>query len=367
MVLTLCLAACSKTSDERVERKTTAPIMRCSPDVEPLPDRIQRGISVAHNYQAGGSRGYGSRTSAATLEELKELGVGWVSLTPFGFMQRLDEPTVHPIGDYRAGETNERMRREIRQAKEIGLEVMLKPHLWIVDGTWRGQIAFDDAKAWNKWFDSYEKWMLSYADLAEAEGVDLLVIGVEFRSTESKLEERWRRLIRRVRRRFHGKITYSANWDDAESLPWWDAVDFIGVQFYPPLASDTNADASAIRSEMGKQVDRIEALSIARGKPVLFTEVGYRAAEDALVKPHAWPESQKGAPVDGSTQAIGYREFLEAIRDRSWVAGVYWWKWFTDPNTTEEGPAGFSPRGKPAEAIIRASYDGNCAAPIGAR
>ena len=46
---------------------------------------------------------------------------------------------------------------------------MLKPHLWIVDGKWRGEIGFDDAKTWNRWFDSYEKWMLHYADLAEAE------------------------------------------------------------------------------------------------------------------------------------------------------------------------------------------------------
>ena len=324
-------------------------------------------MSVAHNYQAGGRKGYGTKTSKATLRELKELGVGWVSLIPFGFMQRLDEPKVHPIGDYRAGETDERMRREIRQAKEIGLQVLLKPHLWIVDGKWRGEIGFDDASAWDQWFDSYEKWMLHYADLAEAEGVDLLVIGVEFRSMESKLEGRWRRLIRKVRRRFHGKITYSANWDDAESVPWWDAVDYIGIQFYPPLATDARTGASAIRSQVANRLDQIEALSVARGKPVLFTEVGYRASEDALVSPHAWPESQRGVRVDGRAQAVGYREFVEAIRSRPWVTGVYWWKWFTDPNTTEEGPAGFSPRGKPAEAILRASYGGNCAAPTGAR
>lgn len=361
------MMACTKTSDEQIEPIITAPILRCAPDVEPLPSRIQRGMSVAHNYQAAGSKGYGSKTSATTLAELKELGVGWVSLTPFGFMQRLDEPRVHPIGNYRAGETDERMRREIRKAKETGLEVMLKPHLWVIDGKWRGEIGFDDANAWSRWFDSYEKWMLHYADLAEDEGVGLLVIGVEFRSMESKLEGRWRRLIRKVRRRFHGEITYSANWDDAESVPWWDAVDYIGVQFYPPLAKDTGVGASAIRAEMDRRLNQMGELSAAKGKPVLFTEVGYRASEDALVTPHAWPESQKGAAVDGRAQAIGYAEFVEGVRSRPWVAGVYWWKWFTNPNTTEEGPAGFSPRGKHAEAVLRAAYGGNCAAPTSPR
>jgi hypothetical protein len=35
------------------------------------------------------------------------------------------------------------------------------------------------------------------------------------------------------------------------------------------------------------------------------------------------------------------------------VEQIYWWKWFTNPATNEEGPVGFSPRGKPAEAVLR--------------
>ncbi len=361
VVFALCLVACSKSPAERAEPKTEAQV-RCAPDVEPLPNRIQRGMCLAHNYQASGSKGYGSKTSAKTLNELKELGVQWVSLTPFGFMERLDEARVHPIGNYRAGETDDRMRREIRQAKKVGLHVVLKPHLWIVDGKWRGEIDFDEEKAWGQWFDSYEEWILRYADLAETEGVDILVVGVELRSMERKLERRWRRLVGKVRRRFEGKVTYSANWDDARSLPWWDAVDYIGIQFYPPLASNLRTDSSTIRSKVDQALATIEALSKARGKPVLFTEVGYRSSPDALIEPHAWPERVGNIRIDHQTQAEAYRALIEAVRDHSWIAGIYWWKWFTDPATTEEGPAGFSPRGKPAEAILRAAYAGNCSA-----
>ncbi len=372
-VLVLCLVACSKANDEHAKQTTEAPKValentkaevpppRCAPGITPLPDRIRRGMCVAHNYQEGGRNGYGTRTSAATLKELKELGVQSVSLTPFGFMERLDESKVHPIGNYRAGETDERMRLQIRQAKEEELHVVLKPHLWIVDGQWRGKIDFDDDKAWSRWFDSYEKWMLRYADLARSERVDILVIGVELRSTEGKLERRWRRLIRKVRQRFEGKITYSANWDDAVTLPWWDAVDYIGIQFYPPLASRPRVDFPTILSEVTRQLDAIEALSDAHRMPVLITEVGYRASPDALIEPHAWPERAGKIRIDHQAQAKGYKAVIESIRDRPWIAGMYWWKWFTDPTTSEEGPAGFSPRGKPAEAILRAAYGGNCA------
>jgi hypothetical protein len=95
---------------------------------------------------------------------------------------------------------------------------------------------------------------------------------------------------------------------------------------------------------------------------VLFTEVGYRAASDALVHPHEWPERKAEVRFDARAQATGYQTLIEAVRTRPWVQGLYWWKWFTDPKTAEEGPAGFSPRGKLAETILRAAYGGRCAA-----
>ena len=110
---------------------------QCAADVPVLPKRIQRGLSLAHDYQLGRTRGYGSATSAETLGELVNVGVEWVSLTPFGFMRSLNEPPVRFIGDYPRGETDARMRGVIRQAKERGLKILLKLHLWIARGEWR--------------------------------------------------------------------------------------------------------------------------------------------------------------------------------------------------------------------------------------
>ena len=335
---------------------------RCDTDVAALPAHIQQGMSLAHNYQQAGARGYGTETSAATLEELVDLGVEWVSLTPFGFMRSLAEPSVHFIGDYRGGETDARMHEVMRQARGLGLKIMLKPHLWVMRGEWRGDIGFEDGQGWEAWFDSYEQWILHYADMAQAHGAALFVVGVELRSSQRSQEHRWRRLIREVRKRFEGRITYSANWDDASVVPWWDAVDFIGVQFYPPLATRDEATPKSVRDAITTRLDGLESLSKRYGKGVLFTEVGYRAAADALLHPHEWPERARAAQPDPHPQALGYRAFLSAIRSRPWVRGVYWWKWFTDPKTGEEGPAGFSPRGKPAELVLRAAYGGRCPA-----
>jgi hypothetical protein len=332
----------------------------CARDVEPLSASVHRGMSLAHNYQHAGARGYGSPTSDATLQELADVGVEWVSLTPFGFMRSLDEPRVHFIGDYRGGETDARMEEVLDQAKARGLRVLLKPHLWIARGEWRGNIDFARPADWQRWFDSYERWILHYADMAQRNEVAAFVIGVEFRSSQRAHQDRWRDLARKVRERYDGKLTYAANWDDAAEVSWWDAVDYIGVQFYPPVANGGVPKLASVRESLTSNLDAIETVSRRFDRPVLFTEVGYRAADDALEHPHQWPERSRAAAPNPSVQELGYRAFVSAIRNRPWVKGVYWWKWFTDPATDEEGSAGFSPRGRPAERVLRAAYGGLC-------
>ena len=312
-------------------------------------------MCVAHNYQAGGVRGYGSTRSGQTLDELGALGVQWISLTPFGFMSALDSPEVRHVGDMPAGETDERIRAEIRAARARGLHVLLKPHIWVARGAWRARIALSSPDEWQRWFDSYEQWMIGYARLAEEEGVEILVVGTELRSSVERSADRWRQLLQRTREVYSGKLAYAANWDSASEVPFWDALDFVGVQFYAPLADEAGATERAMRQRLGRELDRLEAIAHGAERPVLLTEVGYKSVEHTEVRPFEWSE-RSDAPVNDEHQARAYRVLLDGIASRDWIAGVYWWKWFTDPDANEEGPRGFSPRRKPAEQIVRAAY-----------
>ena len=322
----------------------------------PLPAQVMRGICLAHSYQASGSAGYGSGTSARSLDELHALGVGWVSLTPFGFMGGLDADAVRPIFDTPAGETDARLRAEIQAAHARQLKVQLKPHLWIRGGAWQAQIDPGDDAAWTRWFASYRAWLLHYAHLAAVEGVDALVVGVELGSSVAKQPESWRALIQEVRGFFHGQLLYAANWDAVSRVPFWDALDAIGVQFYPPLADGPGASLASLSERAGRALDVYAELSRRVSRPVVLTEVGYRSSADATLHPQAWPERDHAPTVDRDAQALAYRALLGAVAARSFVRGVFVWKWFTDPASAEEGPTGFSPRGKPAEAVLRRFY-----------
>jgi len=321
-----------------------------------------RGMSVAHTWQQGGRNGYGTPTSRATLEALRALEVTWISLTPFGFQESLRADAVQLVTAHSAGESDDRLRREIEAAHAVGLKVLLKPHLWIERGEWSGQIDPGSPEAWAHWFESYRRFMMHYAALAQQTGCEMLTVGVELGSSSRAWPDHWRSLVAELRKVYAGPLVYAANWDEAYDIPWWNAVDYIGVQFYGPLTDHLEASPSELSRGLKAHLDRYDALATREGRPLLFTEVGYKSIRATAVRPHVWPEqltSRDRVPSE-QAQALAYRVFLEAIRDRRQVAGLFWWKWFTDPNTDEEGRDGFSPRGKQAEGLLRAAFRGEC-------
>lgn len=328
----------------------------CVEGVTSLDPGVHAGVSLAHNYQHGGRRGYGSATSAQTLEELRALGVRWVSLTPFGFMDSLEATEVRMASGHPAAENDARMEAEIRAARGRGLRVFLKPHVWIARGAWRGHLRPTD---WAAWFESYLAFIVHYADMAQRLDVELLAIGVEF-PVEGH-EGAWRDVIAAVRDAYEGELTFAANWDAADAVPFWDALEYVGVQLYPPLADEIGASEASMRRALDRHLDGLEALGDRVDRPVLLTEVGYKSIVGAEVHPHTWPERHGDPTPSEPAQAQAYGRLFDALHARPRIRGVYLWKWFTDPDTDEEAADGFSPRGKLAEHVLRSAYLQRCA------
>jgi hypothetical protein len=320
-------------------------------DVQPF----QRGVCYAHAWSRNGDVGYGSATSQKTLARLKHLGVDWISLTPFGFMESTRAVEIRVASAHGAGESDERMRADVVHAHALGIKVALKPHLWIRHGEWQGALEFANDDAWRTWFKSYRAFILRYAALAERDGYDMLVIGTELKSATACDPECWRALIAELRAVYHGPLTYAANWDEAERVPFWSALDFIGIDAYAPIATKSGAKEPELCLAWNTLAKSLEALSKRTGKRVILTELGYRATRDAAMAPATWPESDPNPRFDGAEQASCFRAAFSTLWGKPWLAGVYVWKWFTD-SRDEQGPTDFSPADKPAEAIIGDYY-----------
>ncbi|MCI0404049.1 MAG: hypothetical protein L0212_11075 [Acidobacteria bacterium] len=311
---------------------------------EPLTPRepfFHRGISFSH--EVGGGWGYGSDRAAEQLARIKALGATSVAIVPYAFTRAPNETTIF----FNTDESDARVIRSIRQAQQLGLRVTLKPQLWGRGFT--GHIEFRDPAPFELWFGEYRRWLLHYARLAELHGVDLLVIGTELGGLTGH-EDHWRALIRDLRRIYRGRLTYAAHWDkEFEAVTFWEQLDYIGVNFYFPLAApgeQPRGDSPRVQA----LVTKLAAHSRHYDKPVIFTEVGYPATTTGAAQP--WIES--GA-LDNELQRRCYEVVFEAFYDQPWLAGMYWWKW---PSSGWGQPAGvtFVPLDKPALAVVERFY-----------
>ncbi len=308
-----------------------------------------RGMSYAHSMRQG--RGYGSPDSEASLRVLASMGVRWIAITPFGF-QRANEDTEIRWGGQRIAESDDRLRAVAAQARALGMKVMLKPHIWLRPPDWVGSINHKTDAAWAAWFASYRPFILHYAALAKSEGLDAFCIGNELQYASLRDRE-WREVIADVRRAYPGPITYGATAEEVTGVPFWDAVDFIGVSAYFVLTPERTPTVASLAEAWRPVTERMRVLSARHGKRVVFTEIGYRSADFA-----AWRhwEITDAAPVNLAAQANAYAAFFDNVWGQEWLGGAYFWKWFSHPGHSGPDSNDFEIEGKPAADIVAAAY-----------
>jgi len=312
-------------------------------------DGFQRGVCFAHAVSL--ERGYASASAGRELEALKRMGANWVSITPFGYLPAPDVPVLYPSAQGGPEEENdESVCEAAARAKALGLRVWLKPHLWTRG--WVGELHFT-AAGWNQFFEQYRRVALHYALLAQREGMDGFVIGHELPTATLAFPDRWRRLIGEVRRVYEGTLTYGANWNrEVESIPFWDALDVIGVSYYVPFTDEPTRSAAVLEAGARKSLEPLRAVAVRARKPVVLVELGYPATAAAAVRP--WDEDH-GA-LDLEAQRACYDAMVRALEPETWIAGVFWWKWSSAEDSGGAHDPSFTPRGKPAQQVMARAF-----------
>lgn len=309
------------------------------------------GAVLAHIHRIG--NGYGSLPSKAMHSHLSSVGYDTVQLNTFAYMRGRKDTEVISDGDPTMAEKY--IVAEIENLHSAGFDVMLKPHIWIgghnLDSdNWRNKIDFEDPQERGEWFSSYEKFILSEAELAEKTGVEIFVIGTELVGM-SKYTKEWKALISDVRDLYSGKLTYAAEGMNAKKIEFWDALDYIGIDAYFPLSEKSNPTLKELLSGWNKYEPEIKELSRKYNKKVIFTEIGYKSVEGTTIKPWEWSKDGKASQEE---QALAFEAVSLAFSDKPYLAGVFVWKYFTDMNSYERGNIlkGFTPYGKKAETVL---------------
>jgi len=313
---------------------------------ESMPARRLDGFNVI----ATPADPFGSAAADLALVKAKQVGAAAVAVIPFLWQPSAASPDLVRGNDM----NDDELRAAIRAAHAMGLAVLVKPHVWVPQ-SWAGAVAMHDQADWQQWFANYQREITRIAQIAESEKAEALAIGTELSQTTALPQ--WNDLIAKTRAVFSGRLLYVAhNVEEAETVPFWDRLDAIGVSLYPPLGGDDDRDYR--RATMRTAADRLDMLAVIYRKPVVVAEIGLRSAAGATAKP--WESAEeRAATADPALQADVLDDWLTVL-NRPTISGVLVWRWFTDPNAGGLADTDFTVQGKPAEHVLHCAWTQSC-------
>ena len=290
-----------------------------------------------------------SRLDSQAVSDIVKANIEQVVLVPYAYQEDTSTPNLKFLVQH-FSDSNHTYHRILKLCQSLGLEVILKPHIWITNpenGKWRADIAMNSESEWIAWEERYTQFILQYARLSEAMQLPYFCIGNEYYVSTTQRPMFWRKLIKKVRKAYSGKLVYGANWDrEYEEISFWDDLDYIGIQAYFPVSQIENPAREDLKDKWKTHLKSIREISERYDKKVIFTELGYRSAPNAGVRPWEW-EDHLGdffRPVSLKTQALCYEAFFEQVWYQKWIAGVFIWKWQSSTDLDHT----FSIRSKPA-------------------
>ena len=311
-----------------------------------LPGTMIRGAWVAKNDT---EPVLGTPTTSTT-QKMKAVGIRWVAIGPEVTMLDVTKPVMT------FGEDDEDYRKYIRHARKQGMDVFLMPRIespsfFKPPFPFRADIAMKTEKDRDTFYANYLKMLLHYGKMAQEEGVAMFGIGLEYRKLVKTSPQRWRDMIKEVRKVYKGKLTYSANWYlEYEEVTFWDALDTIGIGAYFEIGDGPNNHLNFLIYRWRPIVARLRALSKKVNRPVLFTEIGYTAFHDAARFPWKW-QDDLDRPVNTEHQADCLRAAFYVFSQEPWFQGFLLWRIYTD--SSDRPQADYHLLGKPSEKVIQ--------------
>lgn len=283
------------------------------------------------------------------ITEIARTGANTVSIIVHGYQENGASTSI--FIDTRKTLPDQSLKELIAHAKDEGLRVVLMPVVLLENprsDDWRGKIS---PTSWNDWWSDYNEFVMTYAELAQEAGVDVFIIGSELNSTQ-KYERQWRSLIEKVRKKYLGKLCYSANWDCYDKIQWWDAVDIVGMTCYYNLTGGDEPTVTRLMRTWSGIKEKILTFQKQVNRPILFTEVGWPNMKNCGEEP--WNYCRENIDADPQAQANCFEAFFQTWHGESNVAGYLIWEW-RNAKYQEIGlkDKSYRPCGKPALDVIR--------------
>ncbi len=289
------------------------------------------------------------------MKEIYSLNAGQVTLTPTWSFSHQTPPVLEPRANQDPLWLD--LESEIQAAKTQNLDIALYPHPRFPSSAEEWWVSADrDFGWWNSWFDQYRRFLLHYAEAAQRQELDTLVLGGPWlipalpggklpdgspSGVPADAELRWDQLLQEVKERYNGTVAWAMPLPENDIRPrFFQHIDQVYIQWTPALQDEE----SRTLEEMTQSAEEDLAAKI---KPLweswlkedgirLVLSIAYPSVEggsrDCLpldgedcVSPGTLLEPAPDLPslkVDFRAQTRSYAAILNAIQDEDWVSGI---------------------------------------------
>ncbi len=288
-----------------------------------------------------------------SLLPLANIQAEWVAFVPYGFSRKGSPSVSFNLDRQWWGERSEGIESSIITAREVGLNVMLKPQVYI-GGGWVGDMDFESESDWKKWEENYAAYIKEFARIAAKHNVEMFCIGTEYNVAVKKRSSFWKQLIKDVRQTYKGQLIYSANWDNYQDVPFWDDLDYIGISSYFPLSDAQNPTINLLYKEWKPIKKTLKSFSRKHNKKIIFTEYGYLSVDGCAGKTWELEKNIHSLTINHQAQCNAYDALWSSFIEEDFWGGGFLWKWFPD-NMGHEGyfEKDYTPQEKPAEKVLK--------------
>ncbi len=294
--------------------------------------------------------------SQNNITPLKEINANYAAIMPFAFIKNLEHPEIIYNQERQwFGETKQGAAEYIEMLHKNNFKIMMKPQIWVWNGEYTGLLKMASEEDWLQLEKTYTSFIIDFAKVAEKEQVEILCIGTELEKFIEHRPEYWFDLIAEIKHVYKGKLTYAANWDEYKRVPFWDALDYIGVDAYFPISeSKTPAIAETIEGWKRWKTE-LKTVSEKENKKIIFTEYGFRNVDFSGKEP--WKSDREMTSVNSEAQQNLLEGTYQAVWNENWFAGGFLWKWFIDhQDVGGETDNQFTTQNKPAETVVKKYY-----------
>lgn len=347
------------------------------PNITPREDGFITGIEIMPSNQAGDSHQISS-----AIQKIAKTHSGMIILTPTWTFTHNTPPVIEP--DPNRDPLWYDLEEMTRNATDNGLQAALHPQPQFpanTDDWWNS--ASRTFSWWNSWFDQYQKFAAHFAEAAERQNTEILILGGDWlypalpggrlasgepSGVPADAELRWTEILQDVRSRYSGKIAWSMSLPEWQRKPsYLEEVDLVLLNWNPTLPVDSFPDLEQLTSAAESSLD---------GEVFVFWSSWFESGETELILSIAYP-SVSGwqidcANLDGQScyqlasftspapiltgldmgfdeQAAAYQAMLSTASQKEWVSGIVSRGYYAQAILHDKS---ISIHGKPAEELL---------------